>query len=96
MKKKKVPVSVNLNDYITFQPTENTQEIYNAYYRKLNVYGPMYLGVLQKDGTVKMQMHEFIRIFGPHMNMGNMNLPLKDLNVTMEATICPLTLELLK
>lgn len=67
-------VKMNLNDYVVFKPTEKAKKIY---YEDRQQYLPaQYLAEgagdlkINEDGFSKMQMHNFMSVFGKHMTMG--------------------------
>lgn len=53
----------NLNNYVYFQPTEIGLKIYNDYYKDKFCKDGLHLKVDDK-GFSKLQMHEFIKIYG--------------------------------
>lgn len=57
--------NANLNEHIKVKLTARGKEIYRSYYDN----DPPTLDY-DDDGYAKFQMWDFMRIFGPHMNMG--------------------------
>lgn len=80
----KETIQINLNDYIIFTPSDTTADIWNKYWGGLAVYNYPIATKKQKDGRVKLQLHEFMRIFGPHVNCWNVGNPFKTTCVEIE------------
>ena len=80
----------NINDYIYFFPTKETRKAVATFYREL--YKKRYVEeeiaafyeriTVEIDGSkmFKMQMHEFMLVFGPCMYMGSLPV-IKDNNL---------------
>lgn len=65
-------MTFNLNDAIRFKPKEAGKAIYREYWREAcEIAGlPAREIEVNADGWATMQLHEFMRIYGPHIGPG--------------------------
>lgn len=63
--------SFNFNDYVRFRPTAGGMEIWREYWRETErIVGSPYPFKVDADGWATEQLHQVIRIFGPHFLRG--------------------------
>lgn len=62
----KTLIPFNVNDYILVKLTEKGELIYGRSYARWNLTPPA-----REDGWVRMQMWDFMQMFGEHSRMGS-------------------------
>lgn len=69
-------VIINLNDIVTFTPNEKGIKLYEEMNDILlqfdfkDVKKPSYENDKQPDGSLKLPLYEFMRVYGPHVGIG--------------------------
>ncbi len=74
-------VTINLNDQATFVFNDNAREIWARHLDSIGMTPEQY------PLPYKMQLHEFMFVFGKYMYMGNIKLPIDTLNIQLEVTL---------
>lgn len=69
---------MNLNDHILFIPSEFGIETLKSIYSKMDNYKP------EDNRYIKMQMWEFMNIFGQYLYNGSLMHPVQNMNVYVE------------
>lgn len=76
-------IVVNLNDFVRFKLTDYGKRVYDQWFIDLRI-KPVELRI-DKDGYTKMQLWQFMEIFGPHIHMWEENV-IEPLDLVFEDT----------